>query len=143
MALTNMLKNSQHFYINKLSTSRLSLRHISPTSFQIKLYDTKHAYNRAHGGPEIIIHDTIKFAKDYLQVASITIEEEHGLITTITTYCQPKHLNKKEHFQGLFNTLRNKFIAMLTTQYGAPKMQRMSQSSKSTQVATNIYWSTN
>lgn len=81
------------------------------------LYHTKHPSDKAHGGTAIIIRDSIKhyerekFTKDYLQATSVTIEEEHGPITLSATYCPPKHQNKKEHFEGFFKTLGNKFLA--------------------------------
>jgi hypothetical protein len=82
-----------------------------------KVYHTRHPSDKAHGGTAIIVRDSIKhherekFTKDYLQATSVTIEEERGPITMSAIYCPPKHLNKKEHFEGFFKTLGNKFFA--------------------------------
>jgi hypothetical protein len=82
-----------------------------------KVYHTTHPSDKAHGGTAIIVRDSIKhherekFTKDYLQATSVTIKEERGSITMSAIYCPPKHLNKKEHFEGFFKTLGNKFFA--------------------------------
>lgn len=105
----------------KIDIMMISETHFTDRNYiripKYNLYHTTHPDNKSHGGTAIIIREDIKhyerekFEKSYLQATSVTIEDVHGPTTLSAIYCPPKHNNKKVHFEELFNTLGNKFLA--------------------------------
>lgn len=64
----------------------------------------QHPDNTAHGCTAIIIRDSIKhherekYAKDYLKVTRVTVDNSLSPITISAVHCPLKHNNKKNHF---------------------------------------------
>ncbi|KAG5323558.1 RTBS polymerase, partial [Pseudoatta argentina] len=71
----------------------------------------------AHEGTAVIVKATIRHFEnsscklDFLQAASITVEDSSGPITFAAIYCPPKHTITQEHFNELFDNLGQCFIA--------------------------------
>jgi endonuclease/exonuclease/phosphatase family metal-dependent hydrolase len=80
------------------------------------VYHTNHPAGTAQGGTAIIIKNTIKhhqlnnYSQDFLQAASVSVEDSVGLITISAVYVPPKHTVKQEQLEDFYNTLGRLFI---------------------------------
>lgn len=81
------------------------------------IYCTDHPDGTAHAGAAIVVRSSIKhfeqphFKTEYLQAATIAIEDRNGTFNVSAVYCPPKHKLKQEQYDEYFNTLGTRFIA--------------------------------
>ncbi|KAL4097143.1 hypothetical protein QTP88_021967 [Uroleucon formosanum] len=82
-----------------------------------RIYTTEHPSNRAHGGTEVIIKETIKHyeldkhPQEHLQASSVHIKDGNIDLTISAIYCPPRHKVDDKKFIEFFQTLGSRFIA--------------------------------
>jgi hypothetical protein len=94
-----MLISKTHFTHN----SYLKIPHYA-------VYHTNHPALTASGGTAIIIknpikhHPVRKYSRDYLQAASVSVEDSAGLLTISAVNLPPKHAVKQEQLEDFYFT---------------------------------------
>lgn len=106
---------------NKIDVLLISETHFTDRSYfsipNYAVYCSNHPDNTAHGGSAVIIKNTIKhyvlpeIQMDYLQAASIVVEDSSGPLTLSAVYFPPRFNVTEQNFEQFFNGLGNKFLS--------------------------------
>jgi exonuclease III len=81
------------------------------------VHNTNHPAGTARGGTAIIIKKYIKhhqlnnWSQDFLQTASVSMENSVSLLTISAVYLPPKYKAKQEQLEEFYNSLRCRFMA--------------------------------